>query len=55
MIIWSLSMMKNFALVEDSFIEKGRGAISLSTGSYISLVLPERGQTRQRNSSGGVR
>jgi hypothetical protein len=32
MIIWSLSMMKNFALVEDTFMEKGRGAIGSSTG-----------------------
>jgi hypothetical protein len=55
MIIWSLSMMKNFALVEDTFIEKGRGAIGLSTGSYILLVLPVRGGIGQHNSSGGGR
>jgi hypothetical protein len=35
--------------------EKGRRAISESTGSYLSLVLLGRGKRRRHNSSGGGR
>jgi hypothetical protein len=53
--LFSFYALKTFAMDEDSFIEKGREAVGLTTGSYISLVLPGRGRMGKCNSSRGGR